>query len=96
MLETFDDADHTGEEEEEEEEQEPDDLDNVYLIQEAYGKVWDKIIYQENTRKKVELGATAMKIERGGLGDYIARRPMLLQRGSTFFSKTVSEERGAP
>ena len=63
-----------GVEEEEEEEEESSEenvrLDGVYLIQEGYGAVWDKIVHQEQLRSKIKLGVNVLKIERRGLGDY--------------------------
>lgn len=44
--------------------------DGVYLIQEGYGTVWDKIVHQEQLRSKIKLGVNVLNIERRGLGDY--------------------------
>lgn len=64
-------AEIDGDEEEEEGDSEDDEsLDGVYLIQEGYGYVWDKIIHQESLRSKIKLGVNVLKIERRGLGSY--------------------------
>lgn len=58
-----------GVEGEEEHSEEDEGGDGVYLIQEGYGAVWDKIVHQEQLRSKIKLGVNVLKIERRGLGD---------------------------
>lgn len=59
-----------GVEGEEEDSEEDEGGDGVYLIQEGYGAVWDKIVHQEQLRSKIKLGVNVLKIERRGLAGY--------------------------
>lgn len=55
-------------ESEEDEDEIPQDV--AYLIQEGWGKVFDKIVFQEGLRSNIKLNVDITKIERRGLGDY--------------------------